>query len=403
MKIIIVIISYYSVIFNVSELFRINSPSKFLSEREENIMARHGENIYKRKDGRWEGRYIKGYSVDGKAQNGYVYGKTYKEAKEKLTSAKANIKPSSKIVSSDMTVSMWFDKWLENQKRIKRSTYTTYLSNINKHIKERLGKIKLKMLTEEHIQRFVDELSVNLAPKSVWSVFSILRLGLNDAYEKKLTLDLCRKIKLPKITRKEVKVFSQTEQKAIENYIENSENKNDIGIILCFYTGIRIGELCALQWENIDLKRGVISIENTLYRVKSKKDIKKTELKLSTPKSESSVREIPLPKFLIAKLKAIEKESGFLIQRNGKFIEPSVYSRRYKQILSELDIPYRKYHSTRHTFATRALEIGMDIKTLSEILGHSSPTVTLNLYSHSLPEHKKKEMDRLGKLYNPSN
>ena len=193
------------------------------------------------------------------------------------------------------------------------------------------------------------------------------------------------------------------EQKAIENYIENSENKNDIGIILCFYTGIRIGELCALQWENIDLKRGVISIENTLYRVKSKKDIKKTELKLSTPKSESSVREIPLPKFLIAKLKAIEKESGFLIQRNGKFIEPSVYSRRYKQILSELDIPYRKYHSTRHTFATRALEIGMDIKTLSEILGHSSPTVTLNLYSHSLPEHKKKEMDRLGKLYNPSN
>lgn len=366
-------------------------------------MARHGENIYKRKDGRWEGRYIKGYSVDGKTQNGYVYGKTYKEAKEKLTSAKANIKPSSKIIYSDMTVSMWFDKWLENQKRIKRSTYTTYLSNINKHIKERLGKIKLKMLTEEHIQRFIDELSVNLAPKSVRSVFSILRLGLNDAYEKKLTLDLCRKIKLPKITRKEVKVFSQVEQKAIENYIENSENKNDIGIILCFYTGIRIGELCALQWENIDLKRGVISIENTLYRVKSKKDIKKTELKLSTPKSESSVREIPLPKFLIAKLKAIEKESGFLIQRNGKFIEPSVYSRRYKQILSELDIPYRKYHSTRHTFATRALEIGMDIKTLSEILGHSSPTVTLNLYSHSLPEHKKKEMDRLGKLYNPSN
>ena len=151
------------------------------------------------------------------------------------------------------------------------------------------------------------------------------------------------------------------------------------------------------------LKRGVISIQHTLYRVKSEKSNKKTELRISTPKSESAIRDIPLPKFLIAKLSAIEKGSGFLIQKKGKHIEPNVYSRRYKKILQELDIPYRKFHATRHTFATRALEIGMDIKTLSEILGHSSPTVTLNLYSHSLPEHKKKEMDRLGKLYNPSN
>ncbi len=366
-------------------------------------MARHGENIYKRKDGRWEGRYIKGYDVDGKAQNGYVYGKTYKEAKEKLTIAKANTKIEKKVISSDMTVSMWFDKWLESQKRIKRSSYTTYSSNINKHIKKRLGAIKLKALSDEHIQQFVDELLAVLAPKSVRSVFSILRLGLDEAAEQNLTSDLCRKIKLPKVKRKEVKVFNKPEQKAIEAYIETSKNPNDIGILICFYTGIRIGELCALSWENIDLKRGVISIEHTLYRVKSKDGKKKTELKISTPKSESSIRDIPLPKFLIAKLKAIEIGSGFLIQRKGKFIEPNVYSRRYKDILSELDIPYRKFHSTRHTFATRALEIGMDIKTLSEILGHSSPTVTLNLYSHSLPEHKRKEMDRLGKLYNPSN
>ena len=367
------------------------------------FMARHGENIYKRKDGRWEGRYIKGYDTDGNAKNGYVYGKTYKEVKEKLTTAKANVKIEKRVVSSDITVSMWFDKWLEAQKRIKRSSYTTYSSNINKHIKKRLGKIKLKQLTDEHIQNFVDALSLVLAPKTVRSVFSILRLGLDDACEKNLTSDLCRKIKLPKVKKKEVKVFTKQEQKAVEQYIERSEFENDIGILLCFYTGIRIGELCALSWKNIDLKRGVISIENTLYRVKSKDGKKKTELKISTPKSESSIRDIPLPKFLIAKLKAIELGSGFLIQRKGKFIEPNVYSRRYKDILAELDIPYRKFHSTRHTFATRALEIGMDIKTLSEILGHSSPTVTLNLYSHSLPEHKRKEMDRLGKLYNPSN
>lgn len=366
-------------------------------------MARHGENLYKRKDGRWEGRYIKGYNANGKSIPGYVYGKTYKEAKEKLTLAKANTQKEQKPISSEMTVSQWFEKWLETQKRIKRSSYTTYYSNIHKHINVKLGKIKLKLLTDEHIQNFVDDILKELAPKSVRSVFSVLRLGLNDAYEKKLTVELCRKIKLPKVKKKEVKVFTKDEQKAVEQYIESSENNNDIGILICFYTGIRIGELCALKWENIDLKRGIISIVNTLYRVKSEKGDKKTELKISTPKSESSVRDIPLPKFLIAKLSAIDRGSGFLINRNEKFIEPNIYARRYKRILEELDIPYRKFHTTRHTFATRALEIGMDVKTLSEILGHSSPTVTLNLYSHSLPEHKKKEMDRLGKLYNPSN
>ena len=374
------------------------------SQKEGFFMARHGENIYKRKDGRWEGRYIKGYDADGKSIPGYVYGKTYKEAKEKLTLAKVTAKEKVKRISSDMTVSDWFDKWLQSQKRIKRSSYTTYSSNINKHIKKKLGKIKLKTLTDEQIQSFVDDLSKELSAKSVRSVFSILRLGLTDAYEKSLSVELCRKIKLPKIKRKEVKVFTKTEQKAIEQYIEHSSNPNDIGIIICFYTGIRIGELCALDLNrDIDLKRGVISIQHTLYRVKTEKGKKKTELRISAPKSESSIREIPLPKFLIVKLSAIENGSGFLIQKNGKFIEPNIYARRYKRILEELDIPYRKFHATRHTFATRALEIGMDVKTLSEILGHSSPTVTLNLYSHSLPEHKKKEMDRLGKLYHPSN
>ena len=129
---------------------------------------------------------------------------------------------------------------------------------------------------------------------------------------------------------------------------------------------------------------------------------KKTEIVIALPKSDTSVRDIPLPKFLTAKLKAIEQGGGFLINRKGKFIEPTVYARRYKAILKEIGVRDVKFHTTRHTFATRALEIGMDIKTLSEILGHASPTVTLNIYAHSLPEHKAKEMDRLGKMYNPS-
>lgn len=157
-----------------------------------------------------------------------------------------------------------------------------------------------------------------------------------------------------------------------------------------------------MEWKNVDLKRGVISIQQTLYRAKSDKGKKKTEIVIALPKSDTSVRDIPLPKFLTAKLKAIEHGGGFLINRKGKSIEPTVYARRYKAILKEIGVRDVKFHTTRHTFATRALEIGMDIKTLSEILGHASPTVTLNIYAHSLPEHKAKEMDRLGKMYNPS-
>lgn len=366
-------------------------------------MARHGENIYKRKDGRWEGRYIKGYSNEEKPILGYVYGRTYKEAKEKLTLAKANVKEVIRTVSSDLTVSDWFDKWLSSLKHIKKSSYTTYSSNVNKHIKGYFKKKKLKNLSSENIQSFIDELSVKLAPKTVRSVFSVFRLGLEAAYEKKLIADVYSKAKLPKIKHKEVKVFTKQEQNRIEKFIETSDNPNDIGILICFYTGIRIGELCALDFKNIDLERGIISIVQTLYRIKNNDGAQKTVLNISTPKSESSVRDIPLPKFLISILKDRDTGSGFLINNNGKFIEPNIYARRYKKILELLGIPYRKFHSTRHTFATRALEIGMDIKTLSEILGHASPTVTLNLYSHSLPEHKRKEMDRLGSLYNPSN
>ncbi len=367
-------------------------------------MARHGENIYHRQDGRWEGRYIKGYDENEKALTGYVYGKTYKEVKEKLTLAKANIKKATKILPSDILVFDWFDKWVNSLRTVKKSTYTTYYSNINRHIKPYFYKKKLKYITKEQVQGFVDELTFKLAPKTVRSVFSVLRLGLEAACDKKLiSSEVYTKIKLPKVVKKEVKVFTKQEQRAIEQFIESSENPNYIGILICFYTGIRIGELCALEYENIDLKRGILSVRHTVYRVKNKDKGKKTVVTITTPKSPSSIRDIPLPKFLIDKLKNNQTGSGFVIHRDGKFIEPNVYSRRYKAILSELDIAYRKYHSTRHTFATRALEIGMDIKTLSEILGHSSPTVTLNLYAHSLPEHKKKEMERLGKLYNPSN
>ena len=365
-------------------------------------MARRGENIYERKDGRFEGRYIKGYDINGKAIIGYVYSRSYKEAKEKLTLAKAQIEYERNKPSSEMYLSEWFEQWLSTQKHIKKSSYSVYSSLIKRHIVKKLGKLRLCNLTKDNLQDFVDNLAQKFQPSYVRTIYTVLRLGLDAAEERDLVNDICKKIKLPKLKHKEVIVFSKQEQKDIEKYLENSSKPNDIGVLICLYTGIRIGELCALTWDNIDLVRGIISVNKTLYRAKTSKGRKKTELIITSPKSDSSIREIPLPKFLIDKLSKIENKSGFLINRTGKFVEPTVYARRFKAILKECNIRNVKFHTTRHTFATRALEIGMDIKTLSEILGHASPTITLNTYSHSLPEHKKKEMNRLGKMYNPS-
>ena len=289
-------------------------------------MARKGENIYKRKDGRYEGRYIKDYDLQGKGIIGYVYGKTYKDAKEKLLTAKANVKQRQSKSPSEMFVKDWFEKWLLTQKHIKKSSYTVYSSLVENHINTELGNMRLCEVTKLTVQGFVNGLVAKWEPSTVKLIYTVLKLGLDTAADNGLMSTVCKRIKLPKQKNKEVVVFGKNEQKAIEKYIESSDNPNDIGILICLYTGIRIGELCALEWKNIDLKRGVISIQQTLYRAKSDKGKKKTEIVIALPKSDTSVRDIPLPKFLTAKLKAIEHGGGFLINRKGKFIEPTVYA-----------------------------------------------------------------------------
>ena len=365
-------------------------------------MARKGENIYKRKDGRYEGRYIKGYELDGKAKFGYIYGKTYSEVKERLIKIKAGVVNNNKTISSNLKISEWFDIWYENQTYVKKSTKTIYQSYANKHLKPKIGKLRLKKINRDLIQRFIDELSKELSPNSVKAIYSMVKLCLQSACENRLIDNVCDNIRLPKPAAKEVKVLTQQEQKRLEQVIEQENVDNDIGILICLYSGIRIGELCALQWENVNLDRRVITIDKTMYRVKENDGNNITKVIFTRPKSANSEREIPIPQFLVEKLRKIQKPEGFVINKNGKYIEPAVYSRRYKQLLNKAGIDYIKYHCTRHTFAVRALELGVDVQTLSEILGHASVSTTLNFYGHSLPEHKRKEMDRIGELFSPS-
>ena len=268
-------------------------------------MPRKGENIYKRQDGRYEGRYIKEYGLDGKAKYRYIYGKTYSDVKERLIRLKAEPKNAGKTVSSNLKISEWFDIWYDSQTHIKQSTKSIYQSYANKHLKPKMGTVRLKKLSRDLIQQFIDELSIELSPKTVRAVYSMLKLCLTAAYEKHLIGNVVDKICLPKTVSKDVKVLTKQEQKRLEQVIEAENKENDIGILICLYTGIRIGELCALKWENINLDRKIMTIDKTMYSVQSNDGKCKTKIILSSPKSVNSERDIPIAELLSEKLSKI--------------------------------------------------------------------------------------------------
>lgn len=181
-----------------------------------------------------------------------------------------------------------------------------------------------------------------------------------------------------------------------------SDNINQISIIICLYTGVRIGELCGLRWSDIDFERRLLQVQRTVHRIKNVEDDRKTKVICLLPKSDMSNRDIPLPDFLISFLKEHCKisNSDYVVSSNKSHLEPRTIQRRFKRMLSITNLRDINFHTgTRHTFATRALEKGFDIKVLSEILGHSSVTFTLNKYANVLDDHKRKSMELLEELY----
>lgn len=351
-------------------------------------MARRGENIYKRKDGRYEGRYIKRYDTDGKAVYGYVYGKSYATVKEKLNKCKSDDKP--KPTGSNTLLSEWLLIWIESETGIKDSTRELYKRHIHNHIIPKLGKVQLKKLSTDMIQRFID--SLNLSPSTVKLVFNVLESGLKSAEEKGLISNIWVKVKLPKKKKSEVEILTPNEQQRLESALSE---KNDIGILICLYTGLRIGELCALKWQDIDVDNAVMHIKGTQTRTGGK-------LTITSPKSAASVRNIPIPDCLMHELMQHKNNSEFVLSRKGNAIDVRSYRRRFKKLLSTAGLPDRKFHVLRHTFASRALEVGMDYKTLSEILGHASVSITMDLYVHALDEHKRNQMNKLNQIHSPS-
>ena len=350
------------------------------------IMARRGENIYKRKDGRYEGRYIKYYDMSGKAVYGYVYSKSYTEIKEKLTKCKTEKQSAYK--SSNTLLCDWLEIWLMSQGVLKPTTKRVYKSHIENHINPQIGSIPLKKLNAEILQDFINKLE--LSASTVKTVFSTLKSALTEAEDKGFITNVWSKVKLPKKDISIVRVLSIAEQQRLEKTLLNTE---DIGILICLYTGLRIGELCALKWKDINFELSLLTVNGTQARTEK-------GIEIISPKSKTSKREIPIPPFLLDKIRTIPRKGEFVVSKNGKHFDTRTYRRHFKKILRKAHLPDIKFHSLRHTFSTRALEVGMDYKTLSEILGHSSVAITLDLYAHSLKEHKKNQMCKLGDIYN---
>lgn len=363
-------------------------------------MSRRSKNIYKRKDGRWEGRYIAGYTIAGKANYRSVYAHSYNEVKQKLEEAVlSSVSPSAPKTAS-VSVNEWFNRWLTTLKtRIKESTYFIYKRYVDNHINPFFANIPLNKLSKDMLQQFVNSKS-DLSPATVKDIFTFLRSGLQAA-EKEFHLPrLYEDVVLPKAAPQSLRVFSKTEQQRIERYIAVSDNPNHIGVLICLYTGLRIGELCALRWEDVNFEQGTLAVRRTIQRIAD--DINGgTKIVVSTPKSVSSARQIPLPTFILQKLKNHKErfcKCEYVLHIDGKPIEPRTYQYMFQSLLKNAGIAKAKFHTLRHTFSTRALELGFDIKTLSEILGHASASVTLKIYAHSLDEHKRQSMELLGTL-----
>lgn len=302
----------------------------------------------------------------------------------------------------------WLTEWLNNYIRVsvKHRTIERYSEIINNNLIPSIGKIELQELTPIILQKFISELlecgnrrtGAGLSSSAVNSVITVVQNSLHTAYNLRYINDMVGdKLKRPKMVERQVECFSVAEQKKIEQAVMETKKTYMIGVLLCLYTGLRIGELLALEWGDIDFHNGTVMIDKTCHYGKNR-DGQFSRI-VDTPKTETSIRLIPLPKQLIPLLKEHEKiPSKLVISKNGMGISNRTYQRNFESLLKLLDIKHRGFHALRHTFATRALECGMDVKTLSELLGHKSPAVTLKKYAHTFLIHKKEMMNRLGEL-----
>lgn len=290
-------------------------------------------------------------------------------------------------------------EWIDSKKNfIKTSTYCNYIYTIHKYLYPYFGGMKIRRLRKYNYNNIVDEMMEGLEAKTVRDIINILKQILRFAQEEYNCNIKYEKIQLPKIENNRIKVFNKNERTKIENYCIKIGTLKSYGILICLNSGLRIGELCALKWRDIDLEERMIDVHDTLQRIYLKEE-GKTKIIIDAAKTACSIRSIPISDKLYNILKELSKKSKkdefFLTSSNKKYVEPRSYQNIYKEILKKSKVKYKKFHTLRHTFATDCIEAGMDAKALSEILGHANVNITLNRYVHSSNKMKRKYMNKL--------
>lgn len=355
-------------------------------------------NIYHRKDGRWEGRILKEKLTDGTRKYQYVFGRSREEVCNKIDNIR-NLEPISDCI---LTLSELFVEWTNSiRHRIKESTASNYAMKANKHILPVFGSKYLNEIRTTDVYAFIEEKKHNgLSNRYISDIIILMKTMFKYAKKMYHILNPLEDIELPRKKKTDIRVLDHKEQKKLQRYLDNNHNLTSLGIYISMYTGIRLGELCALKWGDIDFEKRILTVNKTIQRIQCTDSNNKTKLIITEPKSESSCRDIPVPDCIISYLQRFKgNENDFVISGTDKPIEPRTMQYRFAVVLKNAKLPSIHFHALRHMFASNCINLGFDVKALSEILGHSSVEITLNRYVHSSFEQKKHYMKRLKMNY----
>ena len=284
---------------------------------------------------------------------------------------------------------------------VKQSTMAAYVLILENHVLPYFG--DGDSLHEQEVQAFVlQKLERGLSVKTVKDILIVLKMVMKFGVKNEWMTYYEWDIKYPTTsTNKELEVLSVANHRKILNYIQSHFTFTGLGIYISLSTGLRIGEICALKWSDINVTDGTITVSRTIERIYIIEGEKKhTELIINTPKTKNSCREIPMSKELLAMIKPLKKvvnEDFYVLTNDERPTEPRTYRNYYNGLMVKLDIPKLKYHGLRHSFATRCIEAGCDYKTVSVLLGHSNISTTLNLYVHPNMEQKKRCISKMFK------
>lgn len=388
-------------------------------EKKKRTRGQNEGSIRQRKDGIWEARYTIGRDSQGKQLRKSIYGKSRSEVAKKLTKALNDLNSGVYVEPSKITVASWLDTWLEEYKKptVKPKTYESYEVLVRKHIKPSIGSILLKDLRAEQVQKLYNEKAKEYSPRQAEVIHVVLHSALEQAIKNDLIIkNVTNATTRPKKAKKEPRVLTPEEQESLIKAMKG--DRLEAAFILALFTGLRRGEILGLKWKDINFKDKTLRVMRTLCRVKDydTSDVakSKTKLEFNTPKTDKSKRIVPLLDGVIAALKAHKKKQAAEKLRLGEgyrdqdlvfcneFGDP-LDPRRLKEsldaIVEKAGLKKVNIHALRHTFATRGLENGIELKVMQELLGHSTITMTADIYSHVLPEKKREAINKLQKVF----